>query len=71
MEEKPHKGRILNWFKTPCNSGLGYYIIGTFLDHPQLAGKETNTSWVEQHDETTGEIETRNSRYKLLPNKEP
>lgn len=68
--EKPHKGRIEKWFKLPCSSGLGYFIVGTFLDHPQIAGKETNTSWVEKHDLATGEIETRNSRYTLLATSE-
>lgn len=71
MADKPHKGRIKNWFKLPCQNGLRYYIVGTFLEHPDFGEKETNTSYIVVHDETTGEIETRNSRYTLLPNPEP
>lgn len=63
---KPFKGSIENWSKMECNGGLGYFILGTFLDHPEFGKKYTNTSWVEKHDENTGYIETRNSRYQLI-----
>lgn len=64
---KPHHGRIQNWHKQPCGDhGLGYMIMGTLLDHPTIPVKHTNTSYVVKHDEATGEIETRNSRYRLI-----
>ena len=70
MFEKPHNGRIKNWFKdsTDCDGkGLGYLIRGHFVDHPVYAGQRGgHTSYVVKHDETTGEIETRNSRYLLV-----
>lgn len=67
-KEKLHKGSIENWFKLPCSKdkGLGYYIVGDFLNHPDFGNKTTNTSWVEKHDVDSGEIETRNSRYTLI-----
>ena len=80
---KPYKGIIKNWYKVPFDMeltrkmypnediGLGYYIRGTSVNHPQL-GYCSNlyTSWVMVHDEckdTEGEgiIVTRNSVYKL------
>lgn len=70
---KPHKGKISNWAKreTISQKGLGYYIIGKFVDHPDFAGDFGHTSYVVAHDEVTGEIETRNSRYTLVdPRKE-
>lgn len=79
--EKPHKGTIYNWFRVPFDKaetenyykedvGLGYIIRGTFRDHPHFAGQFGHTSWIMRHDEKTGEIETRNSRYTLDPNTE-
>lgn len=70
---KPYKGRIEHWGKRPCPGyGIGYYIVGRFVDHPQFAGETGHTSWVEKHN--GNEIETRNSRYTLvgdpLPTKE-
>lgn len=64
---KPHLGKIKSWFKreTDPESGLGYQIIGMFVDHPDFKGEVGHTSYVVSHDETTGEIETRNSRYTL------
>lgn len=66
--EKPHKGRIENWYKaeTHPDYGLGYYIRGRFVDHPQFAGETGHTSYIVAHDKDTGEIETRNSRYTLV-----
>lgn len=62
--EKPHKGKIESWQRKECERGLGYYITGRFVDHPQFAGEWGHTSWVEKHDGQ--EIETRNSRYTLV-----
>lgn len=68
IDGKPHKGRIENWQKTqhPLAGGLGYIIEGRFLDHPEFALMNGHTSYIVKHDETTGEIETRNSRYTLV-----
>lgn len=65
VREKPYKGILTNWAKRSCNYGLGYYIIGTFLGHPEFDGMNGHTSYVVKHNEETGEIETRNSRYVL------
>ncbi|MDE2099570.1 MAG: hypothetical protein KGL39_20125 [Patescibacteria group bacterium] len=65
--DKPHKGKIKNWTKLPTGMGpLGFYIWGEFVDHPDFGNKVTNTSYVVKHDEQTGDIETRNSRYTLI-----
>lgn len=61
--EKPHKGVIKNWIKLPCDEGLGYAVFG---DAPDTEGWVIRTSYVVKHDEATGEIETRNSRYTLV-----
>lgn len=76
---KPHKGRIANWVKFTVDPsyGLGYVIIGDWLDDPRPIkpttptgrGMELMTSYVVAHDEATGEIETRNSRYTLVGGK--
>lgn len=75
---KPHKGKLVKWWKHyPLpqfgSEGLGYLILGIFVDHPEFAGEFGNTSWVISHNEETGEIETANSRYTLIgqPIKEP
>lgn len=67
---KPDHGRIKSWSKAPCNGGLGYLIEGEFLDHPYLRGSG-HTSVVIAHNAETGEIETRNSRYRLVNDGEP
>lgn len=64
MSEKPHKGRIRNWFKLPI--GDDYIVCGRFMDHPEFASYNGHTSKVLHFDEATGEIETRNSRYTLI-----
>ena len=69
--EKPHLGRTKNWSKRPCGSGLGYLITGEFLDHPHMRGPHCRTSFVVTHDEKTGEVETANSRYRLVDSGEP
>lgn len=67
---KPHKGSLKNWFKEDwgcAGLGLGYMIRGEFVDHPEFAGcKNGHTSYVVAHDEATGEVETKNSRYTLV-----
>ncbi len=63
---KPHKGTIRDWVELPCRGGLGYYIAGHSIDHPQFGGGEIYTSWVVKHDRATNEIETNNSRYTLI-----
>lgn len=66
---KPHKGTLTNWTKVelPLAKGLGYIVTGVFKDHPDFAGEYGRTSYLVKHDEATGEIETRNSRYTLAP----
>lgn len=63
---KPYNGTIENWYMMECNGGLGYYIMGTLMEHPDFGKKFTNTSYVVKHDKLTGDIETRNSRYRLI-----
>lgn len=69
--DKPHKGRILRWWKhhiLDC-PGLGFVIRGDAPDHPQFSNASWfHTSWVEKYEEQpdgTVEVETRNSRYTL------
>lgn len=64
MREKPFKGTIENWRKVRIAPGI-HVIEGDFVDHPQFAGKFGHTSYIVRHDEATGELETRNSRYLL------
>lgn len=70
MTDKPHRGTMKNWFKEywGCEGyGLGYMIRGEFVDHPEYAGcPNGHTSYVVAHDEATGEVETKNSRYTLV-----
>lgn len=71
---KDHKGSLTNWWvfypdraeKFAPKESLGYIIRGTFVDHEDFAGEDGHTSWVVSHDETSGYIETMNSRYTLL-----
>jgi hypothetical protein len=60
---KPHKGTINNWYKKHWYGR--HIIIGDFVDHHEFAGKSGHTSYIVKHDEETGEVETRNSRYTL------
>lgn len=62
---KPDFGRIKAWSKSSCDGGLGYLIEGEFLDHPHIRGRG-HTSAVIAHNSETGEVETRNSRYRLV-----
>lgn len=70
MSEKPYKGEIISWTKmsieTPNPPGLGYFIIGRFVNHPEFGMERGYTSYVVKHDAVTGEIETKNSRYTLV-----
>ena len=65
MNEKPHKGKIVDWVKVPVGD-RGEVVFGRAIDHPEFAGHSIRTSFVVSHDEATGEIETRNSRYTLV-----
>lgn len=60
MSDKPHHGRIENWYKAHGK------IFGRALDHFRFAGQDIHTSRLIRHDEETGEIETENSRYTLV-----
>ncbi len=60
---KPHRGMIVEWTKIPCSLGIGYYVNGISIDHPQFGGAVMRTSYVVS--EEGNEIETRNSRYTL------
>lgn len=71
MSDKPHHGRVKDWVKEPCDSGLGYLIVGEFLDHPHFRGPRCHTSYLVAHNSETGEIETKNSRYTLVDDGEP
>lgn len=66
MTDKPHKGSIESWFKYKVDGNGGYIIRGRFVDHPQFAMEFGHTSLVLSHNEESGEIETRNSRYTLI-----
>lgn len=64
---KPHMGSIAQWRREMLpGHGLGYRICGQSIDHPRWGGCPMYTSYVVKHDEATGEIETRNSRYTLI-----
>lgn len=76
---KPFKGNIENWYKVPFvldlarevhpgeDLGLGYYIRGTCIKHPNFGtSRDFHTSWVMHHDQKTNLIETRNSQYLLI-----
>lgn len=64
--EKPHRGRIADWARCdlPLAKGLGYIIIGTFVDHERFAGQRGFTSYIVKHE--GDEVETHNSRYTLV-----
>jgi hypothetical protein len=66
--EKPHKGRIHSWVKMQIGDdyGLGWCAYGRAEDHPDFGNHHIRTSYVVKHDEATGEVETRNSRYTLV-----
>lgn len=58
MTDKPHKGVIKNWVKK--DHGGYSVILGEQEPHYFI-----RTSAIVHHDEATGEVETRNSRYTL------
>lgn len=73
--DKPHKGRIIVTGTFDCEGvGLGYGYFCKFLDHEDFAGEEGYTSYivasaddVPRHASDAYEIETRNSRYTVVP----
>lgn len=77
-EKKPFKGEIHNWGEIFFNKEeypefkdtLGFVIFGTPSGHPSFTNW-LRTSPVVKFDETTGEIETLNSRYLLKNAKTP
>lgn len=71
MNEKPHRGRIKDWHFIQALANTPPHIEGTFLDHPALLGEYGRTTSVLKYDFETGEIETRNTRYKLVSEGEP
>lgn len=60
---KPHLGKIKGVAIHNTDKGLGFLVYGVFDGHPNFDGMYGHTSYVVAHDEETGEIETRNSRY--------
>ena len=80
QQEKPYKGRLLNWYKRDCPEyGLGYFLECTFLDHPEFQGEHGHVSYIVKESQPVPsrhtlmdinaepiEIETRNSRYTLV-----
>jgi len=64
--EKPHFGRIKDWRFCQNEPNAAPYISGYFLDHPLMRGTDGYTSRVVKYDADSGEIETRNSRYRLV-----
>lgn len=65
VSEKTHRGRITEWRRhdDPLAKGLGYIIVGLFVDHERFAGRRGFTSYIVAHE--GNEVETRNSRYTL------
>ncbi len=63
---KPHRGSLEHWRRMDCiaDVGLGYYVVGLFVGHPQFSEKYGHTSYVVAHD--GDQIETLNSRYTLV-----
>jgi len=71
---KPYRGRIVDWdmiYQSVTgdnyNDDHPYKIRGTHIDKPGMA-QVWITSTVVLHNHKTGEIETKNSRYLLVPN---
>lgn len=69
---KPYRGEIHEWERKYFDKikdfphTLGYIIRGIPKGHPEFTGFIL-TSAVVDYDETTGELETLNSIYKLVP----
>lgn len=65
---KPHNGTITGWRRVDCQRehGLGWFVEGWNGDHPTKPPADITTSEVVAFDESTGEIETANSRYRLV-----
>ena len=63
--DKPFKGNITHW--RVQHYGDAKLVWGVFNGHPEFPeGSFGHTSQVVRHNEATGEIETRNSRYMLV-----
>lgn len=62
MTTKPHKGTITKWVKIPHPTHRTLFTIAG-----EHGGEDVLTSTVVKHDHLTGEIETLNSRYTLVP----
>jgi hypothetical protein len=65
IEEKPHRGGMSEWRFLELGPGRRI-VVGRFVDHYLYGGLRGHTSLVERYDESTGEVETRNSRYTLV-----
>lgn len=65
---KPFNGTITNWHRVECErtAGLGWFVEGWNGDHPTERPATASTSEVVSFDAATGEIETVNSRYRLV-----
>lgn len=65
---KPFNGTITNWRRVDCQRehGLGWVVKGRNTDHPTDRRPDITTSEVVAFNEATGEIETANSRYRLV-----
>jgi hypothetical protein len=66
---KPHLGKIERWTKQQHEDqdGKPFTIVwGTFVGHHRFTSHYGHTSYIVTHDEKTGQIETRNSRYTLV-----
>ena len=68
---KPHRGTITHWCRVKCEEGIGFYVKGMFLGHPEFDRLYACTSYVVHASfilagASGGEIETRNSRYTLV-----
>lgn len=76
---KPFKGEILNWTTRQVDpiheheykeKTLGFYVTGTFKDHPQFHGRYGHTSMIVKVGKR-GMVETLNSRYRLVGPRAP
>lgn len=65
---KPHNGTITGWRRVECDRthGLGWFVKGFNEGHPTKLPATASTSEVVSFDAATGEIETVNSRYRLV-----
>lgn len=68
-EDKPDHGRIANYHRIMIpdhrKQGLGYFLVGNFLDPPYVGGAY-HTAEVVHHNERSGTVETLNAKHKLV-----